>query len=566
MKKFLIPFLLLLLTLLSLTACNQAGNNGNETEIVSITKTSTNGPVDTYTVLLADGTSISFEVLSGTDDKSVYELYCITYGYTGSESKWLRALAKGKLPTVINYTVTFEPGTGGEAYTQMVRLGEKTASPEPPKRLGYTFLGWYYTNEEITEKWNFSENVITEDITLTAKWDYATYELPIVNIDTAGTVNSKIEYTDMIFSIENCDGELNGISGGIRLRGNTTMKLPKKPYRIKFDKKQSLFGLDKAKSWVLLADYLDPSALHNYTAFNLASEMDGLSFTPTPHKVNVYMNGEYAGLYTLCEQVQENEGRMDIELDEITEDMVDLKQFNFFIAMDHSVRLDTDAIPNETYFYIEEYDRYFEVKYPEKEQFTSEEQFRSFMEQLKAYIVEMWEAFESYDLEKIKAEANVDSLIDFLIIDFIMGENDHTNNSFNMYYTNTSNDPRENGKLNFGPIWDYDLALNTHYTGTPNENFEYNPRINYSNVYFKAVAGIPELFELLKDRYNNHAVYVLEEYMAEIDTIVSAMDESLNLNQELWYSEIRDDLTYKNIVFLKDFLRQRKSQLDKLWA
>ncbi|MBO7215201.1 MAG: CotH kinase family protein, partial [Clostridia bacterium] len=204
------------------------------------------------------------------------------------------------------------------------------------------------------------------------------YEVPVIKINTNGaSIDSKIDYTDMTFSLEKVDNPLTNVEGGIRLRGNSTKDFAKKPYRIKFDSKQSLFGLEKAKSWVLLAEYLDPSGLRNYSAFKLASQMPDLAFTPTPHKVEVYLNGENMGLYTLCEQVQENKGRMDIELDEITADMTDLFDFNFFISMDASCREDEDAVLDETYFYLEEYDRYFELKYPEKDQFVSNEQFLS---------------------------------------------------------------------------------------------------------------------------------------------------------------------------------------------
>ena len=224
------------------------------------------------------------------------------------------------------------------------------------------------------------------------------------------------------------------------MRGNSTRRLPKKPYRIKFDKKQSLFGLEKSKSWVLLADYLDPSGLHNYTAFKLASELDGLSFTPSPFKVNVYLNGEFNGLYTLCEQVQENEGRMNIE-EEITEEMSELKDFNFFICMDKSVTEDSDSVLDETYFYVEEYDKYFELKYPEKDNFVSEEQFNKFFKELKEYVKNILDIFVNKDVEAIKKEANINSLIDYLIIDQIMGEMDHAYKSFNMYYCHSSENP-----------------------------------------------------------------------------------------------------------------------------
>jgi hypothetical protein len=42
------------------------------------------------------------------------------------------------------------------------------------------------------------------------------------------------------------------------------------------------------------------------------------------------MNGEYAGLYTLCEQVQENEGRLGLEF-EIKSSMHKISDYNFLI-------------------------------------------------------------------------------------------------------------------------------------------------------------------------------------------------------------------------------------------
>lgn len=95
---------------------------------------------------------------------------------------------------------------------------------------------------------------------------------------------------------------------------------------------------------------------------------------------------------------------MNIEVDEITADMTELKDFNFFISMDYSVRYDESAIPEETYFYIEEYDMYFELKYPEKDQFVSEEQFRKFFVELKVYAKEIMDAFANNNADKIKKE------------------------------------------------------------------------------------------------------------------------------------------------------------------
>lgn len=510
----------------------------------------------------------------GEDGKSAFEIYCDTYAYSGTEEEWLIDLANGNLVVHTTCTVSFDPANNQGGFTQEVRYGEKATRPADPERIGYRFLGWYYIDGEYAEEWSFIGYSVTEDITLVAIWDYATYELPIVNIDTAGSaINSKENYTTMTFSMENCDAELTDVSGGIRLRGNSTMSYAKKPYRIKFDKKQSLFGLDSAKSWVLLADYLDPSALHNYTAFSLGAELDGLSFTPTPHKVNVYLNGEYVGLYTICEQVQENKGRLDIEMNEIDPAWTELKQFNFLVAMDASTSADASAVLGETYFYVEKYDKYFELKYPEKDQFASDEQFESFFSQLKAYTIEMLDAFATGDIEKIKAEVNLNSLVDYFIIDTIMGEHDHSWKSFNMYYTSTADDPNENQKLNFGPIWDYDWCLNTGWTGVPNNQFGVNLQIAYldpgTNPYFRVFNynnRDNELYELVKTRYTLYAGTALENYIDGLDALIASMSESIALNHSRWYSSLAEDLSDKNLTFLKEYLTARKAQLDALWC
>lgn len=474
-------------------------------------------------------------------------------------AKWCEGF-KATFISNIKGAVTFE----GEV-EQIVSDTQKDITPVSfTSNFGYEYLYYeidgvrYYDNE-------IALGTIEKDTVVTVYSDYATHELPIITIDTDGAeINSKVDYTDMVFNLLNADDELSEIVGGIRLRGNTTKNFPKKPYRIKFDKKQSLFGLEKAKSWVLLAEYIDPSAMHNYSAFYLSEESDGISFTPSPHKVNVYLNGEFQGLYTLCEQVQENEGRMDIEKD-VTADMSELKDFNFFICMDKSVKGDIDSVLGETYFYVEKYDLYFELKYPEKPDFASEEQFEKFFEDLQEYVVHILDMFEEGDREGILAEVNINSLIDYLIIDQIMGEMDHAGKSFNMYYTSNSDDPNENGKLSFGPIWDYDWSLYTPFTGEPNVYYTIaKNKMVFSNIFFKAVAEDSELYEMVKVRYNEKFDGAIAELIEEIKSITAGMEQSLELNAQKWYSDL-PNVTEDNIKFLIDFLTYREELLSDKW-
>ena len=270
------------------------------------------------------------------------------------------------------------------------------------------------------------------------------------------------------------------------------------------------------------------------------------------------------GLYTLCEQVQENEGRMNIE-EEITAEMTELKDFNFFICMDKSVIEDQGVVEGENYFYLEEYDRYIELKYPEKDQFVSEEQFEKFFADLKEYVKYLFDIFSQKDAEAIAKEVNLNSLADYLIIDQIMGEQDHAYKSFNMYFTHTSDDENENNKLNFGPIWDYDWSLYTEWTSLPNVDYEVSTGNSYSNVFFKAMAQIPEFYEIVKERYSTGVSDMLGKFIEEIVAVEDGMKESVALNHERWYGEYDENMSVDNVDFLNRWLKTRKELLDGLW-
>ncbi|MBM6998716.1 RICIN domain-containing protein [bacterium] len=106
------------------------------------------------------------------------------------------------------------------------------------------------------------------------------------------------------------DGKLTQIKG----RGNSTWKLDKRPYQIKLDKKTSLVSgekSDKAKTWVLLANMMDPTLLRNYVGYGVARAI-GLDDTPECELIDLWYDGDYRGSYLLSEKVEVNKGRVDI--------------------------------------------------------------------------------------------------------------------------------------------------------------------------------------------------------------------------------------------------------------
>ncbi|WP_028508956.1 CotH kinase family protein [Ruminococcus sp. NK3A76] len=126
-------------------------------------------------------------------------------------------------------------------------------------------------------------------------------------------------YEQCSITVTGTDGtkSLDSVGAQVKVRGNWTTTYDKKPLRIKFDEKQSLLGLNggnEFKNWVLLAEYKDGSMLRNKAAFDISNDIlgrDGL-YASDSQLVEVTINGEYFGVYLLCEYSQVNQNRIDI--------------------------------------------------------------------------------------------------------------------------------------------------------------------------------------------------------------------------------------------------------------
>lgn len=159
-----------------------------------------------------------------------------------------------------------------------------------------------------------------------------TEEMPAIHINTSDKDNSwatkytradklagNIEYVSATVSVAQCDEEfiLTDVEASVKVRGNYTLEYEKKPIRIKFSEKHNMLGLHKGeeyKNWVLLADWKDLSMTNNTVAFYLGNTIlgsDGYYCTDF-RNVEVYLNGEYWGVYLLVEQQEAKDGRSSV--------------------------------------------------------------------------------------------------------------------------------------------------------------------------------------------------------------------------------------------------------------
>lgn len=106
--------------------------------------------------------------------------------------------------------------------------------------------------------------------------------------------------------------EYNGDLEYIKGRGNSTWEnFAKKPYSIKLMHSTRLIGMRKSSKYNLLANAFDESSLRNKIALDLCKAI-GDSYTVDSQYVQLWINGEYRGLYLLTTKVDVKKRSVDI--------------------------------------------------------------------------------------------------------------------------------------------------------------------------------------------------------------------------------------------------------------
>lgn len=171
--------------------------------------------------------------------------------------------------------------------------------------------------------------------------------LPVVFIHTEDTIASKTEYvggTCYIDPMGNDEFEPMGSAGEpvpmlIRGRGNWTWfseQFPKKPYKMKFETKQSPLGMAKNKHFALLAHHDGVRAFfRNAAGFYLSRELK-MDYTPAEQPVELVLNGSYEGLYFLTETVRVGKHRVNIVEQEDGETDADLVTGGWLVELDNA--------------------------------------------------------------------------------------------------------------------------------------------------------------------------------------------------------------------------------------
>ncbi len=113
---------------------------------------------------------------------------------------------------------------------------------------------------------------------------------------------------------EKYEGYLYSGDAEIRVRGNSTSRLAKKPFKLKLETKANLLGIDEEgvnKHWCLMANGLDPTLMRNVLIQDFSKAIGTEVYMNSENIVLIY-NGEYKGVYQLTEQIRVDETRVDV--------------------------------------------------------------------------------------------------------------------------------------------------------------------------------------------------------------------------------------------------------------
>lgn len=412
-------------------------------------------------------------------------------------------------------------------------------------------------------------------------------EHPVVHILTYNgeKIASKEIYNDTVIDVFNCDEEYRlTAEGGVKVRGNSSANDSVLPYRIKFNEKQNMLGLHDGKeykSWVLLKS--NWNLIPDFMALSLAEEIfRGEYYSSDCTYVNLYINGEFEGIYLLCEHTQAADDRVDVYEPKEDEKHTDI---GYLIEMDNYAGED----PNEPCFFLDygkiEYtDMLGEKRFVEEDGFTiksdtfSDEQ-RAFIEKYyngvfkicyegiennkammfdKDYNVVSAEGTYATPQEAIEAVVDTKSLANMLILEELVHNYDVGAGSFFMAVDFSETSKYE--RLTFLAPWDFNWAYEGNSSGAYYASTFQKPvhdGYERSNFWLIMFMNADWFQDIVKDKWNElQADDSLNRVVTEVCEVAVSLEHDLG-EEESWRINSAGDIA--------DFVSGRIKWLDTVW-
>ena len=334
-----------------------------------------------------------------------------------------------------------------------------------------------------------------------------------------------------------CAQEIEYIKG----RGNSSWDAEKKSYTVKLDEAWDMLGMGEADKWVLAANAYDATNMKSKICYDMSKAV-GFEYSIDSEWVELYLNGEYNGLYLLCEKVETGENRIDNGGGFLIERDIYDDQDNAFTTDDGNL---------------------FSIHEPDEESITDED---------KDYIRELVQKAEDAVLSGDVTEAG--EYIDWnsFILRYVMDETlmNYDTGITSVYFYESD------GKLYSGPLWDYDRCMGTppytdwmDYTKLAielEEQFENKTYLSWYDVLYASEECMEMIAAAYEDSVRPYMLMLLDE---GIDDYAGTIRQAVQRDMEKWdYSEEMSGYYTEfdsNVNYLKWFISKRLSYLDAVW-
>lgn len=356
----------------------------------------------------------------------------------------------------------------------------------------------------------------------------------------------------------------------------------KAPFKLVFSNKVNMLGMGAAKKWVLLANRYDKSLIRNTIAFDIGGALS-FAFTPRYRFVELYLNGDYKGLYTVTDQMEQDDIRVNIKNAAANDPepafMLEWDQKvnndNWMFEMPGAIEGPADAPKlGRDYFMMTNIDNGlytngvqgvpFVYKYPKAKDLDTvpNDAARKYIQN---YMTTASAAMKNCaGNNNYKNYIDVESFYDFYLVnEFAYNCDAASHSSIYMY-------KKKDGKLCMGPIWDFDISMGA-------VSATINPKawlMNGGNGWYRSLIRDNSEFRTgLKARWNEVKSLIKEKSIDAIDGRVSFMGDAAKRNHVRW-GELSLNLwdtsnavplpkTYEEeINYLKNWLNIRYAWLD----
>ncbi len=413
---------------------------------------------------------------------------------------------------------------------------------------------------------------------------FTSSNLPLVIINTNGqSIVDDPKITANLSIIWNGPGKrnaltdpVNGYNGkiGIEIRGSSSQSFPKKGYGFETrtadsqDVDVSLLGMPEENDWVLYAPYTDKTMIRDVLTYTLDAGLG--HWSPRCRYVELFLNGNYQGVYVLMEKIKRDKNRVNIAKLTTTDNSGEDLTGGYIIKIDKLTGSGGDGWYSDYYNINQK--TYYQYDYPKSDEITGAQK-----TYIQTYVRNMEKAL--YQAKYSGTGSYHDylddsSFIDFMIINELSRNVDGYRLSSYLY-------KGKNSLMNCGPIWDFNLTYGNadYYNGWLTSGFQYQASLSTDSwqnpFWWSRLMGDPNFVEKLKKRWATLRKKQLsnERISTVADSLVNLLAEARVRNFQRW--PIIGKYVWPNyyvgpsydseVQWMKDWISQRLAYLDQMW-